>query len=265
MMAIYLALSHFSSHLWGQTILIWTNNSTCVSYLKHQGGTKVHHLTYLTWKLFHLCMDHNIHLVVVHLAGKLNTLADQLSRATRPVATEWALNSQVFRAITQKWGEPGIDLFATMLNKQLLIYISPCPDPQAFDTDALSMDWDIIPFPYLFPQSPILLVVLQKVKQSGNTLLVIAPIWPHQSQLEDLLVQDLPRKYWVHPTPGLFQYDAWLLSGGTSNQQVFRRALRTEMPCLRETPQDASTILSGRTFVIGAIDGKQILSQPMCP
>ena len=30
-------------------------------------------------------------------------------------------------------------------------------------------------------------------------------------------------------------------------------------------PQDASTMPSGRTFVVGAIDGKQILSQPMCP
>ena len=106
MMAIYLALRHFSSRLRGQTIL---------------GGTQVPRLTYLTWKLFHLCMDHNIHLVAVHLAGKLNTLADQLSRATRPVATEWALNSHVFRAITQKWGEPWINLFATKLNKELLI------------------------------------------------------------------------------------------------------------------------------------------------
>ena len=51
-------------------------------------------LTYLTWKLFHLCIDHNFHLVVVHLAGKFNTMADQLSRATKPVATEWALNSK---------------------------------------------------------------------------------------------------------------------------------------------------------------------------
>ena len=168
-------------------------------------------------------MDLNIHLVDVHLAGKLNTLADQLIRSTRPVATEWALNSHVFRAITQKWGEPGIDIFTTRLNRHLLIYISPCPGPQAFDTDALSMDWDILPFPYLFPPSPILPVVLQKVKQSGNTFLVIAPLWPHQSwypnlislsmdhplclpQVEDLMVQDLPRRYWVHPNHDLFQY-----------------------------------------------------------
>ena len=37
------------------------------------------------------------------------------------------------------------------------------------------------------------------------------------------------------------------------------------MPCLRETPQDASAMPSGKTFVVGAIDGKQILSQPMWP
>ena len=100
MVAIYLALRHFSLRLQGQTILICTDNSTWVLYLKRQGGTKVPRLIYLTWKLFHLCMDHNIKLVAVHLAGKLN----------RPVATEWALNSHVFRAISQNWGEQGIDL-----------------------------------------------------------------------------------------------------------------------------------------------------------
>ena len=115
---------------------------------RHQGAP------FLTWKLFNLCMDHNIQLAVIHLAGKLNTLADQLSRATRPVTTEWVLNCPVFRAVTQKWGEPGIDLFATRLNKQLLIYVSPFPDPQAFDTDALSRDWDILLFPYLSLHHP---------------------------------------------------------------------------------------------------------------
>ena len=99
-------------------------------------------------------------------------------------------------------------LFATRLNKQLLVYVSPCPYTQAFDTDALSMDWDILPLPYFFPPSPILAVALKKVKPSGNTSL----LWPHQSwypdlislsmdhslclpQREDLLVQDLPKRF----------------------------------------------------------------------
>ena len=205
MMAIYLALSHFSSRLRGQTILIRTDNS----YRKRQGGTKVPRLTYLIWKLFHLCMDHNIQLVVIHLAGKLNSLADQLRRATRPVATEWALNSHVFRAITQKWGEPGIDLFATRLIKQLLIYVSPCPDPQAFDTDTLSMDWDLLPFPYIFPPSPILPVVLQKVKQSDNIFLVIAPLWPHQSSVSLWIIPCASHRgkiFWFRTFPRSFGF-----------------------------------------------------------
>ena len=121
-------------------------------------------------------------------------------------------------------------------------------------------------------------VVLQKVKQSDNTFLFIAPIWPHQPWYPDLispsmdpplclpqrvnlLVQDLPKRFWVHPNPVLFQYHAWLLSGSTSKQQVFRRALWTELPCLRETPQDASTMPSGRNFVICAILCRSCLSR----
>ena len=47
-------------------------------------------------------------------------------------------------------------------------------------------------------------------------------------QREDLLVQDLLRRFWIHPNPVLFQYHAWLLSRSTCKQQVFRQALRTE-------------------------------------
>ena len=113
--------------------------------------------------------------------------------------------------------------------------LQPLPGTSGIRHRRQSMDWYILPFPYLFPPSPILPVVLQKVKQSINTFLVIAPLWPHQSwypnlislsldhplclpQREDLLVQDLPRKYWVHPNPGLFQYHAWLLSRSTADQ-----------------------------------------------
>ena len=141
---------------------------------------------------------------------------------------------------------------------------------------------DTLLFPYLFPPSPILPVVLQKVKQCNNTFLVISPIWPCQSwysdlitlsldhplclpQTEDLLVPDIPKKYWVHPNPGLFQYHAGLLSGSTSKHlQTFQQALPTEGPCHRETKQDNSTTQIGRNFVIGAINGRQILSQLMC-
>ena len=69
----------------------------------------------------------------------------------------------------------------------------------------------------------------------------------------------------VSSDPSLFQYHAWLLSGSTSKQQVIRRSLRTGLSCPRKTPQDASTMPSGKSFVVGVIDSKQILSQPMCP
>ena len=200
-------------------------------------------------------MDHNIQLVAVQLAGSGGSAQQSYQASSNRVGSQLSR----FRAISQKLGEPGVDLFATRLNKQLLIYVSPCPDPQAFDTDALSMDWDILPFPYLFPPCPILPVVLQKEKQSGNTFLVITPLWPHLSwypdlislsmdhplclpQREDLLVQDLPKRFWVHPNPGLFQYHAWLFSGSTSKQEGFSTSTVDRIALLRETPQDASTM-----------------------
>ena len=111
-----------------------------------------------------------------------------------------------FQSHHSKMGGPGIDLFTTRRNIQLLIYVSPCLDPQAFDTDPLSIDWDVKHFLYLFPPSP------------------------------------------------------RLLSGSASKQQVLRRALQIELPCLREIPQD-STMPSRRNFVIGAIKSRSCLSR----
>ena len=125
--------------------------------LKCQGGTKVPRLTYLTWKSLHGSrhqsgsgtssrqVEHSGGLVQQSDQASSNRVGSQLSR---------------FQSHHSKMGGARIHLFATRLNKQLLIYVSPFPDPQAFDTDALSMDWDILPFSNLFPPSPILPVML---------------------------------------------------------------------------------------------------------
>ena len=56
-------------------------------------------------------------------------------------STEWSLYPQVFKQICQKWFTPHVDLFATHLNHKLPLYISPVPDPKAWDIDALNINW----------------------------------------------------------------------------------------------------------------------------
>ena len=40
-----------------------------------------------------------------------------------------------------KWFTPHVDLFATHLNHKLPLYVSPVPDPKAWDIDALNINW----------------------------------------------------------------------------------------------------------------------------
>ncbi|KAL8576929.1 hypothetical protein ACOMHN_065656 [Nucella lapillus] len=76
-----------------------------------------------------------------HIAGKLNILADALSRSKAVLSTEWTLNSQLLDVVWTTWYRPMVDLFATRFNHQLPTFVSPVPDPLAWATDALSIPW----------------------------------------------------------------------------------------------------------------------------
>jgi len=77
-----------------------------------------------------------------HVPGRLNVLADQLSRQGQTIQTEWELHQEAAQALFSKWGQALVDLFATRLNTKLPIFISPVPDPLALDVDALSVSWE---------------------------------------------------------------------------------------------------------------------------
>ena len=90
----------------------------------------------MTW-----CHQYHITLKARHMPGCLNVMADLLSRSNQVQSTEWSLHPQVFKQICQKWFTPHVDLFATHLNHKLPLYVSPVPDPNAWDIDALNLNW----------------------------------------------------------------------------------------------------------------------------
>ena len=49
----------------------------------------------------------------------------------------------MFKQICHKWFTPHVDLFATRLNHKLPLYVSPVPDPNAWDIDALNINWQL--------------------------------------------------------------------------------------------------------------------------
>ena len=61
-----------------------------------------------------------------HIPGRLNVVADKLSRLCQNIQTEWFLK---------------IDLFPARFNNKLPLFVSPIPDPLATAVDALSLPW----------------------------------------------------------------------------------------------------------------------------
>ena len=76
-----------------------------------------------------------------HIPGCLNVMVDLLSRSNPVQSTEWSLHPQVFKQICLKWFTPHVDLFATHLNRKVPLYVSPVPDQNAWDIDALNINW----------------------------------------------------------------------------------------------------------------------------
>ena len=93
----------------------------------------------LLWKIMTWCHHYHITLKARHIPGCLNVMADLLSWSNQMQSTEWSLHPQVFKQICQRWFTPHVDLFATHLNHKLSLYVSPIPDPKAWDIDALNI------------------------------------------------------------------------------------------------------------------------------
>ena len=109
----------------------------------------------LLWRIFTWCTGKQVTLKARHIAGRLNVVADKLSRLGQTIQTEWSLLPEVFQTLCNRWHQPQIDLFATRFNNKLPLFVSPVPDPMATAVDALILSWENLDA-YVFPPTAIL-------------------------------------------------------------------------------------------------------------
>ena len=119
------------------------------------------------WRILSWCTRQQVTLRARHIPGRLNVIADKLSRLGQTIQTEWSLHPAVFQAVCSRWHHPQVDLFATRFNNKLPQFVSPVPDPQAWAVDALSLSWEDLD-PYAFPPAAILGKVVEKLQQCDN-------------------------------------------------------------------------------------------------
>ena len=126
---VFLALKEFQDLCGGKIVLVATDNTTVVSYINKEGGMRSGPLCALLWRILTWCTQRQVTLKARHISGRLNVVADKLSRLGQTIQTEWSLLPEVFQELTHKWHRPRIDLFATRFNHKLPHFVSPVPDP----------------------------------------------------------------------------------------------------------------------------------------
>ena len=89
---VTLALQHWVPLLQGCQVMVATDNSTVVSYINKQGGTRSPTLLRLAVDLFLWLESQGIIVRARHVPGCLNVIADHLSRPNQPIPTEWSLH-----------------------------------------------------------------------------------------------------------------------------------------------------------------------------
>ena len=249
MKAIFLSLTRGVHKVKNSTVLVSTDNTTVVAYIRHQGGTHSTVLSDEVWNILNLCLAHNIQLLAKHIPSRFNTLADPMSRIDIQISTEWTLNQEIANKIFQIMDFPSIDLFATRLNHRLPLYVSPISDQKALSIDAISIDWNPI-HAYAFPPFHLIQTVINKIRISQCRIVLIAPLWPDRPWFPELLgllvspLVSLPvmpnllvqlKGRILHQNPGHLQFHAWELSSNLSEINNFQAKLQSMSPKLEET------------------------------
>ena len=185
LLAALFALKCYCSKMGNCHIQLQIDNTTAIAYINNMGGSKSKELDQLAFQIWEWCITRHIWLSAVHIAGRLNTGADEKSRVFSD-NHEWMLNKQLFDDILSH--HPGLDcdLFASRLNFQISTYCSWRGDPHSAHIDAFTMNWSGYKF-YAFPPFSLLPKCLQKIRQDRAHGILIAPLWPTQTWFPLLL------------------------------------------------------------------------------
>ena len=265
--AVFLAIREFQDLCVNNIVLVATDNTTVVAYINKEGGMRSGPLCALLWRILTWCTRKQVTLKARHIPGRLNVVADKLSRLGQTIQTEWSLLPQVFEEICSRWHRPQIDLFATRFNSKLPLFVSPFPDPMASAVDALSLTWENLD-PYAFPPTAILGKVVEKIQSSQcSRIILIAPGWPNMPWFWDLVAMSSRIPLSLPKVPNLLtqpfnqtphrnltnlNLHVWLLEPQQSRSTVSLKQWQQELRLLRDSQPDQSMKQSGPFLQSGA-------------
>jgi hypothetical protein len=225
MLAVFRALRSFLPDLHGRHVLVRSDNMSVVSYLNHQGGLRSRPLCRLAHQILLWSQRRLSSLRAMYVPGDQNRGADMLSRqGLRP--GEWRLHPEVVELICERFGPVEVDLFASRETTHCPLWFS-LTHPAPLGLDAMVQTWPRLRL-YAFPPIALLPAVLERVRQDGVSLLLVAPFWPARVWFSDIILllagppwqiplrRDLLSQAGgsvLHPRPELWKLWVWPLRG----------------------------------------------------
>jgi hypothetical protein len=177
-MAVLRALLYFRPLLKDlkiRALSIRSDNLVTVFNLQRQGASLS--LLNETRQIFSLLTKLDVRILVSHVPGVENGLADSLSRMD--AAGDYELKTEVFQsALRELCVQPTIDLFANNRNRKCG-YFLVLPGPLARGAralDALRYSWKG-ELPYAFPPVQIIPRVLQHLREEAMNAVIVVPEW----------------------------------------------------------------------------------------
>ncbi|XP_051168859.1 uncharacterized protein LOC127286471 [Leptopilina boulardi] len=176
LIAAFFGLKCFAKEMHNREILLRMDNTTGIAYVNRMGGIQYPRLTQISREIWDWCESHELYIHASYLPSKENKEADEGSRML-PQETEWELASWAFRKIERILGPFEIDLFASRANAKCKKYVSWQRDPDSFNIDAFTINWNQYSF-YAFPPFSVILRVLQKIQTDKATGVVVEDASP---------------------------------------------------------------------------------------
>ncbi|KAI5752161.1 hypothetical protein M8J77_014412 [Diaphorina citri] len=169
--AIYINQHRLRNH----SVVLQSDNKTVIAFIRKQGGLKSKILLQDTRDLLLLASRLNIHILPFYIPGKVNSIADSLSRQER--LPDWHLKSSITQIVFKRWGIPEFDLFASRASRIVGRYATLDPlDHRAEFVDAFSKVWRFR-LAWIFPPPPLIPQVLHHLNKASGCYILVVPRW----------------------------------------------------------------------------------------
>ncbi len=212
LLAVWLALRCFKTLLHERYVLVRTDNTATVA-INHQGSLRSCRMSQLACHLLLWSQKQLRLLCAIHVPGKLNRAADELSRQPA-LPGEWLLHPEVVQLIWRRFGDAQVYLFASPDTSHCQLFYSLSEG--TFGTDALAHSLPRGLRKYAFPPVSPLAQTLCKVRDDEEQVLLVAPYWTNLSWFPELMLLAPPwqialRRDLLSQRGGTLHPDLWNL------------------------------------------------------